>query len=137
MTTPKETPASPDSGEPLGDRETDLLQALWRLGRPATVSEVRSSLRGAGHAVAYTTVQTMLNRLEKKGRVARSKDGKAHLYAAAVSEESVTRGAVGRLLGRFFGGSAEALTSRLVGDLDADELDRVRRLIDEARGGGS
>ncbi|MEO1367604.1 MAG: BlaI/MecI/CopY family transcriptional regulator, partial [Acidobacteriota bacterium] len=67
-------------------------------------------------------------------RVARSKDGKAHLYAAAVSEEAVTRGAVGRLLGRFFGGSAEALTSRLVGDLDADELDRVQRLIDEARG---
>ena len=122
------------AAEPLGERETDLLQTLWALGRPATVTEVHGSLADAGHRVAYTTVQTMLNRLEKKGRVNRSKAGKAHLYSAAVSEETVTQGALGRLLGRFFGGSAEALTSRLVGDLDDDELARVQRLIEEARG---
>ncbi|MEO1083990.1 MAG: BlaI/MecI/CopY family transcriptional regulator, partial [Acidobacteriota bacterium] len=89
MMTSNQTPTSPtpaSPGEPLGDRETDLLQALWGLGRPATVTEVQESLRARGHRVAYTTVQTMLNRLEKKGRVERSKEGKAHLYAAAVSE---------------------------------------------------
>ena len=56
--------------EKLGERELDIMQVLWRLG-PATVSGVHIALIEAGERIAYTTVQTMLNRLEGKGMGAR------------------------------------------------------------------
>ncbi len=117
----------------LGDREADIMQVLWDLDRPATVSEVHQTLVDAGHDVAYTTIQTMLNRLEAKGRVRRKRHGRAYRYAAAAARETVARAAVSRVLDRFFDGSAEALATHLVGDLSRDELERVRGMIDAAR----
>ena len=126
---PRNPPVSPT----LGDREADIMQVLWDLDRAASVGEVRQVLAHRGHEVAYTTVQTMLNRLESKGRVRRERRGRAFLYTAADARETVARAAVGRVLDRFFDGSAETLATHLVGDLDRDELERVRNLIDAAR----
>lgn len=117
---------------PLGEREHDVMRALWRLDAPATVSEVHEVLVGEGHDLAYTTVQTLLNRLEAKGKVGRERDGRAHRYRARISESTVAKDAVSRLVDRFFGGSAEALATHLVGDLRDDEIERVRALIDAA-----
>lgn len=117
---------------PLGEREHDVMRALWRLDAPATVSEVHAALVAEGHDLAYTTVQTLLNRLELKGKVGRERDGRAHRYRAEVSEGKVAQDAVSRLVDRFFGGSAEALATHLVDDLRDDEIERVRALIDAA-----
>ncbi|MEM7357201.1 MAG: BlaI/MecI/CopY family transcriptional regulator [Acidobacteriota bacterium] len=118
---------------PLGDREADIMQVLWDLDRPAAVGEVQQSLVEQGHEVAYTTIQTMLNRLEAKGRVRRERQGRAYHYTAASQRETVARAAVGRVLDRFFDGSAAALATHLVGDLSRDELERVQDLIAAAR----
>ena len=123
---PRETPK-------LGERELDIMRALWRLER-ATVGEVQEALRAEGHDVAYTSVQTMLNRLEAKGRVARDTSGKAHRYRPRLKEPAAAGSAVRSLIDRFFGGSAEALATHLVErNMDAETLDRLQAAIDEQR----
>lgn len=119
--------------EKLGERELDIMQALWTL-KKATVGEVREVLLGQGEDIAYTTIQTMLNRLEAKNLVARDDTERTHRYFAILKEPKVTENAVKKLTERFFRGSAEALVSRLVKkDLTAAELDRIQNLIDEHR----
>lgn len=119
--------------ERLGERELDILQELWRRGT-ATVSEVHQGLLARRSDLAYNTVQTMLNRLEAKGVVARDTVDRAHRYRAVVKEEAVLRGAIQRLAGRFFGGSAEALAVQLVEEsLEGEELARLERLIASRR----
>lgn len=117
----------------LGDRELDLMQVLWGLGK-ATVSEVHNALIERGDDVAYTTVQTMLNRLEAKRLVARDNSERAHRYHPLINETDVVGGAIERLTRRFFKGSAEALATRLIEkDLGHEELKRIQALIDAHR----
>lgn len=117
----------------LGDRELDIMQALWQLRR-ATVGEVHTALRAEGHEVAYTTIQTMLNRLEAKGLVARDSADRAHRYRPLIKETATVGSAVKRLAGRFFGGSTEELAVHLVeNNLRPDQLERLKALIDQQR----
>lgn len=119
--------------EKLGERELDILQALWKLGR-ATVSEVQEVLCTQGNEIAYTTIQTMLNRLEAKKLVARDNSERTHLYYALLKEPVAAESAMKRLLDRFFRGSAEELVSRLVEkDLTSEQLERIQALIDTHR----
>ena len=121
----------------LGDRELDIMQVLWRLGK-ATVGEVHGALAERGDDVAYTTVQTMLNRLEAKRVVTRDNSERAHKYRPLVKEMAVVGGAIERLTSRFFKGSAEALATRLIEkDLGQEELDRIQAVIDAHRREGS
>lgn len=122
--------------EKLGERELDIMQSLWKLER-ATVSEVQEDLREQGEDIAYTTVQTMLNRLEAKGLVARDGSDRTHRYYAILEERAVTGNALRKLVERFFRGSTEALAARLVEkDLSPKELARIQDLIDTHRKGG-
>jgi BlaI family transcriptional regulator, penicillinase repressor len=124
------------STEKLGERELDIMQSLWKLER-ATVAEVQEDLREQGEEIAYTTIQTMLNRLEAKGLVARDNAERTHRYYAILEERAVAGSALQRLIERFFRGSTEALAARLVEkDLTAKELARIQDLIDEHRKGG-
>jgi len=117
----------------LGERELDILQELWRRGT-ATVAEVHQGLLAQQADLAYNTVQTMLNRLEAKGVVKRDTGDRAHRYRAVLKEKAVVGGAIQRLAGRFFGGSAEALAVQLVEDaLDGQQLARLERLLAERR----
>lgn len=119
--------------EKLGERELDIMQSLWKLER-ATVSQVQEDLREQGNDVAYTTIQTMLNRLEAKKLVARDNSERTHLYHAVLEEPSVAGSALQRLIERFFRGSTEALATRLVeNDLTPKELARIQALIDKQR----
>ena len=113
----------------LGERELDIMQALWRL-REGTVTEVQKALLDEGHQVAYNTVQTMLNRLEAKNLVARDQSDRAHRYRPLAKEPKAVDGAVKQLIGRFFQGSAEALAIRLVEkELDPKQLARIEEII--------
>lgn len=117
----------------LGERELDIMQVLWRRGS-ATVAEVQQSLIDQGEEVAYTTIQTMLGRLDAKGLVERDNTDRAHSYRAVLEQPSVTENALSRLVERFFSGSTEALVTRLVEkNLSGEELERIQSLIDEQR----
>ena len=124
---------APHSLTPL---ELQIMQVLWREG-PSNVQHVQKSLP-AGMELAYTTVQTMLNVLQRKGRVRRTLKGRAFTYRAVVSEEKVLGHAVRDLVDRMFGGSSEELVMSLIKSREIDPkkiADLSRRMAaDEEEG---
>lgn len=127
----------PPHPPPFGQRELDIMQALWRLG-PSTVAEVQGELSSRGIRVAYTTVQTMLNRLDAKGHVRRDPRDRAHRFLAVARERTVVGAALRGFLRRYFDGSAGELATHLVArGLPSAELDRLQAIIAARRGGGT
>lgn len=113
----------------VGRFELQLLEKLWEMG-PSAVREIQESLPEKDRP-AYTTVQTMIYRLEEKGAVRRVKKiGNAHIFEATVSRKAVHRRLIGDLL-NLFGGSATPVVSHLIetGKLTlADVKDLEKRL---------
>lgn len=111
------------------DRELDVMAVLWERG-PSTAGEVREHLEDD---LAYNTVLSMLRILEEKGHVGHTEEGRAHRFFPKVEREAAGASALGRLVDKVFGGSAELLLSHFVKDqaLDAAELRRIRRTLDE------
>ncbi len=72
--------------KPLGDLEMAVLSALWSSTSPLSVREVLALVKRRP-ALAYTTVQTVLDRLHEKNLVSRDEHGKAFLYRPRVSQE--------------------------------------------------
>jgi predicted transcriptional regulator len=92
--------------------ELELLEQFWKLG-PASVREIQESLPEAKRP-AYTTVQTMVYRLEEKKAVRRVKKiGNAHIFEALVTRKAVYRRLIDDLLD-LFGGSAAPVMAHLV-----------------------
>jgi len=110
MSRPGSSPGRPPREIPP-PLELECLKALWGIGE-GTVRDVREILVG-NRNLAYTTVMTVLDRLEKRGGVSRRKLGRSFLYAPKVSQDAVRRYAVKELVETFFGGSEEALRSYL------------------------
>ncbi|HTE47606.1 MAG TPA: BlaI/MecI/CopY family transcriptional regulator [Gemmatimonadaceae bacterium] len=111
------------------DRELDVMAVLWER-TSGTVNEVRDALNDE---LAYTTVLTILRTLEDKGFVTHITEGKAHRYLPAVSQDMAGHSALSRVLDKIFSGSPELLLTQLVSDrdLDATELRRLRKLLDD------
>ena len=118
------------SSSQLTPLELRIMQVLWEKGA-STVQAVQEKL--PGESLAYTTVQTMLNVLQRKGKVKRRLVGKAYEYRPVLSRERALREAAGDLLDRMFGGSVDALLMSLVKSrqIDAAKLAKLQRLIDE------
>ncbi len=116
-------------GERLTPLELEIMQVLWETG-PANVQTVQQRLK---RELAYTTVQTMLNVLQRKSKVRRTLKDKAYFYRPAVTRSQVTGHAVGDLIDRLFGGSAESLVMNLVEarHLTPEKLARLNRLVEE------
>ena len=109
--------------------ELELLEQLWKLG-PASVREVQESLPEKDRP-AYTTVQTMMYRLEEKGAVRRVKKiGNAHVFEPAVTRKAVYRRLVDDVL-EWFGGSASPLVSHLAesGKLSLADVREAERIL--------
>ena len=113
-------------GEGLTPLELELMQVIWRRGA-SSVGEVQGGLR---RELAYTTVQTVLNTLHRKGKLRRKLDGRAFVYSAAVTEQRALRHAVRDLVDRMFGGSSEELVMTLVKSREVDP-ERIARLSRE------
>lgn len=96
--------------EQLTRRELQIMDVLWRSGS----SSVQSVQRSLGDYLAYTTVQTILNILQRKGRCTRTLVGRAYLYSPIQDRALVLGNAVEDLLDRFFEGSVEELISNLI-----------------------
>ena len=90
--------------------ELQIMQVIWKRGA-CTVADVQRSLE---QDLAYTTVQTMLNILHRKGKLNRELHGRAFAYTAAVSEAKASTHAVRDLVDRMFGGSSEDLVMSLI-----------------------
>lgn len=115
------------------DRELDIMSVLWDLG-PSTVAEVRDHLKDP---LAYTTVLSLLRTMEEKGQVTHVEEGRAFRYRALVERGDARVSALNRITRKLFGGSPELLLSHLVSDqgLSEEEMERIKRLLEERLGG--
>ena len=113
--------------------EFEIMNVLWRMG-PANVQTVQSRLEG--RSLAYTTVQTMLNVLHRKGKVKRQLKDRAYVYRPVFSRQKAVQKAVGEMLDRFFAGSADGLVLNLLETrkLTPDKLARLQKLVEEKHG---
>lgn len=116
----------------LGDLQLRILKVLWQRG-PASVAEVHQDL--GPPALAYTTVATMLRKMEGRGLVRHSEQGRRFIYEAAVTAAEVSRRSTADLVDRLFGGSlADAVCHLLeTQDVSLEELERLERLIQERK----
>lgn len=114
-----------------GDLQKEVMRVLWSES-PLSVEEVRQKLpRSRGSA--YTTVQTVLNRLAERGLVSRNTGNRAIRYRPAFSEsDHLSMTIRGTLAGASEQARAAALAN-LVGDLDAQDLEKIRRIADDLR----
>jgi BlaI family transcriptional regulator, penicillinase repressor len=112
----------------LYERELEVMEILWERGS-ATVAEVREALEDE---MAYTTVLTVLRRLEEKGFVAHDEEGRAHRYRPLVERAQARESALERLTKKLFQGSPELLLTHLVSQkkLSEAELRRLRDLVE-------
>jgi predicted transcriptional regulator len=124
------------TAEPLTPLELEIMKVLWETG-PAAVQAVQERL-APERRLAYNTVQTMLNVLQRKGKVTRELEGRAYVYAPVVSRVQASRQAVGDLVHRMFDGSAENLVLSLVEtrQLTAETLAELSALIDRSEEDG-
>ena len=113
----------------LGELQLRILQVLWEAAEPLGVSEVRQRLKGA--ALAYTTVATMLRKMEARGLVIHREDGRKFLYSPDVTTDQVSQSISGDLVDRLFSGSLTDAVSHLLESRDVDEaeLAELERMI--------
>ena len=117
--------------EQLTPLELEIMHVLWDAGA-ANVQTVQQQLK---RELAYTTVQTMLNILHRKGKVKRTLKDRAYFYKPAVSRRQVVSHHLGDLVDRLFGGSAESLVVSLLETkhLTPEKLARLNKLLKEAK----
>jgi BlaI family transcriptional regulator, penicillinase repressor len=127
------------SAEGLADlsrRERQIMDFLFEREH-ASVSEV---MEGIADPPSYSAVRAMLATLEEKGRVTHFEDGRAYIYRPSMKKETARQGALSHLLKTFFDGSTEKAVAALLDlkgqKLSGDELERVAKLVDQARAEG-
>jgi predicted transcriptional regulator len=117
----------------LGDLQLRLMKVLWER-QEASVAEVLEAL-GARAGLAYTTVATMLRKMEARGLVRHVSEGRRFLYRPAVSPDAVTRSMADDILERLFEGRLADLLSHLLStrEVSREELAELERLIAERK----
>jgi len=117
----------------LTPQELEIMKVVWSR-RSATVRDVYEDLRSR-RRIAYTTVMTMMNILERKGHLKKRAEGRSFLYQPARPKRQVVGAMVREFLHRVFGGSAEPLLVQLVQDrrLTERDLTELARRIRKAQ----
>lgn len=115
----------------LSQIQLAVMRALWRRGKATTAEVVERVVRE--RELAYTTVATLLTRLEKRGLVSSVSHGRERLYTPNVSRSQVESDMVSGLVNRLFQGDAQALMSHLIkhNDIDSVDLQQARQLLDK------
>jgi predicted transcriptional regulator len=117
--------------------EHQIMEALWSRSA-ASVREILEAFPEKDRP-AYTTVQTMVYRLEEKGAIRRVKKiGNAHIFEAAISRSSAQRRLIDELLA-FFGGSSQPVVAHLIesGNLTLDDVKEAEQLLLKLKSGRS
>jgi predicted transcriptional regulator len=115
----------------LSRLELEIMEALWTKG-PSSVREIQESFP-AKRRPAYTTVQTIVYRLEAKNALKRTKKiGNAHIFEAVISQTAARGKLIDEMLG-LFGGRAQPLMSHLIesGRLTLEDIEEARRALRE------
>lgn len=117
----------------LGDLQLRILKVLWDRAE-ASVAEVHEAL-GPAAGLAYTTVATMLRKMEGRGLVRHRAEGRRFIYRAAVTPDAVSRGLANDLLERLFEGRLADMLSHLLAtrEVSRAELVELERLIAERK----
>jgi len=115
----------------LAGRQLAVMRVLWQRGE-ATVAEVQNALE-TDPPLAYSTVATVLSRMERKGLITHRVEDRQYCYRAIVSKVGANQSVVGELVDRVFGGSPAELVSQLLASdqVDTDELERIKQLVNE------
>ena len=117
----------------LSRRERQIMDVVYRLGR-ATAAEVQEALPDPP---SYSAVRALLRILEDKGHIRHEQDGPRYVFLPTLSRDKARRSALKQLVQTFFEGSTAQAVAALLGerrsDLSDEDLDRLSRLIDQAR----
>jgi predicted transcriptional regulator len=116
----------------LGDLQLKIMKALWDRGE-ASAADVHQIL--ADHDLAYTTIATMLRKMEERGLVKHRGEGRRFIYTATVAPDTVSRSMANDLLDRLFEGSLAGMLSHLLTarEVSRAELAELERLIAERK----
>jgi predicted transcriptional regulator len=117
----------------LTPQELEIMKVVWSCGR-ATVRDVYEALLEE-RRIAYTTVLTMMNELERKGHLSKKAEGRSFLYRPTRPQRQVVGSMEREFVERVFGGSAGPLLVHLVDEerLTSEELDALAKRIEEKR----
>ncbi len=126
----------PTKSATLTEAELRLMDVLWQQG-PSTVQQVLEALPKKSQ-LAYNSVLTTIRILEKKGYLRHIKDGRAHVYRPLIERAEASRSEIRHLANRFFKNSHEMLVLNILQDrgVDADELNHLRQLLEQAQPDG-
>lgn len=114
----------------LGRLELQIMNVVWDRGK-ATVHDVKNAL--SRRKSAYSTILTMMRKLEAKGYLEHEVDGRTYVYRPLISQQAVRQGVLGDLVERLFEGSTSLLLTSLVEQnrISENELCEIRKLIEE------
>ena len=114
----------------LGRLELQIMNVVWDRGK-ATVHDVKNAL--SRRKPAYSTILTMMRKLEVKGYLEHEVDGRTYVYRPSISQQAVRQGVLGDLVERLFEGSTSLLLTSLVEQnrISENELREIRKLIEE------
>ncbi len=117
----------------LGELQRAVMEVVWQRGE-ASVHDVRRQL-SRRKELAYTTILTTLQKLEKAGWLVHRNEGKSYVYVPTRSREQAGAGSVKRFLKQVFEGDAVAMFQHLIreGNLSEQDLREVRGMIEEKR----
>ena len=119
----------------LGDVEQAVMDYVWAEG-PCTSEQCREALADA-RPMKESTIRTVLRRLEEKGYVQHSLNGRTFVYCAAEARQNVAARAVKSIIERFCGGSAEQLVIGMVDNkvIDREQFERIARKVAQRKEG--
>jgi predicted transcriptional regulator len=119
----------PEAAPLQGDLQIQIMTALWRV-EAGTVEEVRMAMP-ARYRSAYTTVQTVLNRLTERGLLRRDRSGTAFVYRPVLSESEYLTRSIRQSLAGASTDARETALAQLIGGLEEDELAALRKRAKE------
>ncbi|NQV35279.1 MAG: BlaI/MecI/CopY family transcriptional regulator [Phycisphaeraceae bacterium] len=113
----------------VGRLELQIMNVVWDKGQ-ATVHEVKDVL-SQGRPPAYTTILTMMRKLEAKGYLKHEVDTRTYVYQAAIKRQEVRQGLLGDLMDRIFAGSPSLLVTSLLEQdhISEEELDEIHTIL--------
>ena len=115
----------------LGRIELQIMNVVWKMG-DATVHDVKDVL-GKGRKPAYSTILTMMRKLEAKGYLEHDVDDRTYVYRPTITQQAARKGILTDMLDRLFEGSPSLLLNSLVEQnrISKKELREIRKLINE------
>lgn len=118
----------------LSEFEQDVMQLLWQ-HEPCTVAQLHEHLSNTKQ-VAYTTLKTIIDRLEQKQAVERAGQlGKAIIYCSCISQSALSDVAIPGFMQRFFGGDSRSLIAHFIQQeaLNADDIEYLQNLLQDKK----